>query len=46
MDNVEQICKVEVSKESDDAVNIMSLRISWDMKEEDAVGAWVSGMEF
>jgi len=39
MDNIEQICKVEVSKESDDAVNIMSLMISWDMKGEDAVGA-------
>ena len=46
MDNTEQICKVEVSRESDDAVNIMSLMISWDMKGEDAVGAWVSGMEF
>ena len=39
MDNVEQICKVEVSKESDDAVNIMSLMISWDMKGENAEGA-------
>ena len=39
MGNVEQIYEAEVSKESDDAVNTMSLMISWDMKGEDAAGA-------
>ena len=45
MGNVEQIYEAEVSKESDDAVNTMSLMISWDMKGEDAAGAWISGWD-
>lgn len=36
---------MEASKESDDAVNIVSLMISWDMKGEDATGASVSGWD-